>query len=197
MQNDRLHGYTLVEVLIALSIFVIIIAIISSSFIQILKNVDSTKHHEERLADIQSMLMILQFDLSQAIAKTEKQKNINAPQGSFYTKNDKLHFCKMGNVNPYYEFNRSTLENVQYSIENGRFIRNFKNTEELNYKSQNLLNDVESVKWIFYDSKLNQYNIWPPIRDFEYKTPSAIKITIMIKNFGQIEKYIAMANNEQ
>lgn len=196
MLNRNHDGYTLIEVLASLAIFVIVVAIISFTFIQILKNVDIVKRKEERISDIQAMLTVLQFDFSQVIAKTIIQKSNKEPKGSFYTQNNLLHFCKSGNINPNYEFKRSSLEEVEYAVEKGQLIKSFKNDQDNRYKKQILLDNVQNIQWVFYDTNLGQYTNWPPTQDWAYTTPIAIKLTLKLNDFGTIEKTIDMANHE-
>lgn len=196
MLKLKAKGYTLIEVLAALAIFVIIVGIISFTFIQILKNIDLVKQKEERLSDIQAMLTVIQFDLSQVIEKADIQKGTNQPKGSFYTLNNLLHFCKTGNINPDDQFKRSSLEEIEYYIENNQLIKKFKNDENNAYKTQLLLDQVQQLKWVFYDAKLGQYTNWPPTQDWAYTTPIAIKLTIVLKDYGEINKTIDMAHHE-
>src|SRR5437762_486428 len=111
------RGYTLAEVLIALFIFVIIISTIGYSLIHIAQSVKSLKVTEQRLTEIQLMLTLVNFDLNQVINKERPD------QGSFYTRANKLHFIKTGNINPHYQFNRSCLEEVVYHFENSNLVR--------------------------------------------------------------------------
>ncbi len=188
-------GYTLIEVLAALFIFVIVIAIISGSFLQILKSVKFSKGNEERLADIQVMISTLQFDFSQVINKVEVKKN-NQLQGSFYTSGNKLHFVKTGDINPDYELKRSCLEEVEYYLEGNKIIKSFKEDNIVSIKKEILLDKVHSLKWVFIDQKLAQYPNWPPTQDWQYHTPAGIKITMELEDIGTIEKVIEMAHHE-
>ncbi len=188
-------GYTLIEVLAALFIFVIVVAIISGSFLQILKSVKFSSSSEERLSDIQVMLSTLQFDFSQVINKVEVKK-INQIQGSFYTSGNKLHFVKTGDINPDYQMKRSCLEEVEYYLEGNKIIKNLKEDDKPTFKKEVLLDKVQSFKWIFIDQKFGQYPNWPPTQDWQYNTPAAIKLTIELEDIGTIEKIIEMAHHE-
>lgn len=190
-------GYTLIEVLAALTIFIIIISIVSYSFIQILKNTDGVKVKEERIIAIQAMVTILQFDLSQVISKVSlSQKNPIQPVGSFYTRAKHLHFYKTGNINPDEEYNRSSLEEVEYYLENNQLIKLSKNDTQSNFKKQVLLENVTGFDWVLYDNQLGQYPNWPPTQDWQYTTPAIIKLTITLADVGKIEKIIDMANHD-
>ncbi|MBS0287055.1 MAG: type II secretion system minor pseudopilin GspJ [Proteobacteria bacterium] len=189
------RGYTLVEVLAALTIFIIIISIISYTFLQILKNTDSVKLKEERIIAIQSMITILEFDLSQVIAKVSQSQNSPQPTGSFYTRANHLHFCKTGNINPDYEYDRSSLEEIEYYLENEQLVKLSKNDKQVTYKKQILLDNITGFEWALYDNRLGQYKNWPPTQDWQYTTPSIIKLTITLKDVGKIEKIIDMANH--
>ena len=68
--------------------------------------------------------------------------------------------------------------------------------EDNRYKKQILLDNVQNIQWVFYDTNLGQYTNWPPTQDWAYTTPIAIKLTLKLNDFGTIEKTIDMANHE-
>lgn len=177
-------GYTLVEVLTALFIFVIVMAIVSYSLIQVINNVNILKKTEKRLAQIQMMLSIVTFDLSQIINKETEQK------ASFYTETNKLHFIKTGNINPHYQYNRSSLEEIEYRLENSKMIKASKEVDKNSFKPQILLEEVVSLKWVFIDDKFKEYTLWPPTQDWRFEKPIAIKLIIELSDIGLIEKIV-------
>lgn len=196
MQKKSAKGYTLIEVLAALAIFIVIVAIISATFTQMLKNIDIVKQKEERLTEIQAMLTILQFDLSQTISKTDLQGPNRQPKGSFYTQNSILHFERTGNINPEFILQRSTLQSIEYFIKNEQLIKRFKNDGENSFKEQVLLSGVQAFEWIFWDNNKGQYTNWPPTNDWAYLTPMAVKLNITLNDYGTIEKIIDMGHHE-
>ncbi len=194
---NQQNGYTLIEVLATLVIFFIIISIVSVTLVQILNNVDSIKQKEQRLTSIQEMITIFQFDLSQVTAKvTQSDTNKNQLLGTFYTKNNILHFYKSGYINPGYEYNRSSLEEVEYRLDKQQLIRLSKTDNEKSYRTQVILDNVSDFKWVLYDKKLSQYTNWPPTQDWQFLTPTAIKLEVNLKDLGQIVQIVDMASHE-
>jgi general secretion pathway protein J len=193
--NKGYQGYTLIEVLAALFIFIILVSMVSFSFIRMLKNTELIKAKEERLVDVQMALVTLQFDLSQAIDK-QMIINKNDLQGSFYTRNNALHFYKMGNINPEEQFNRSSIEEVEYKIIDGDLIKRIKEDDTSKPINQILLRGVTSMEWRFIDSKFSTYSLWPPTQDWQFKIPSAVNLTLTLKDMGPIEKMIELANHD-
>lgn len=183
--SKKHSGYTLIEVLITLFIFVIIVSIISYSFIQILKNTEMVKAKEERLVDIQVAINTLSFDLSQVI-----------PKGPFTQHNNKLHFFKIGNMNPYYQFNRSSIEEVSYQLNNNMLYRISKEDNTADTQKQVLLQQVQAFQCVLFDKNLKQYTLWPPTADWSSNTPFAIQITMVLEDVGMIQKMIEMVPHE-
>ncbi len=181
------QGYTLIEVLIAMFIFVIIMATIGFSLIYILKNIEILKKTENEITEIQLMLTLVNFDLNQVVDKEAPGK------GSFYTSDNKLHFIKTGAINPANQFNRSNLEEVEYQLENNNFIRAYRMDDDHHYKKQSLLTHVTSLKWIFIDDNNHEYTLWPPTQDWQYNKPKAVKLRIETKALGPIEKIVDTA----
>lgn len=189
------QAFTLIEVMVALFIFVIITAIISASLMQVLSNVKTVRIKQERLMDIQTVLATMQFDLSQIIVKPEISETGIAP-GSFYTRENSLHFFKMGNVNPAFQLKRSSIEEVIYRIEEGNLIRLSKSSDENNYFRQIVLNDVQDLQWQFLDPKGAQYAIWPPTQDWAYKIPVITIGLLTLADYGVITITAEASNYE-
>ncbi len=179
-------AFTLVEVLLALFIFVIVVGIITGSMVQVLNNSKIIKDKESHLMDLQTMLSILQFDLMQVV-EAPLFSNNNQARGSFYANSHMLHFYKLGNVNPDYRFNRTSIEEVQYTLENNTLFRMSKNSNEGEFFKQALIGKVNNLTWTFYDDNAKQYTLWPPVQDFAYKTPIAIVARITFEQEGIIE----------
>jgi len=186
-------GYTLIEVLVALFIFVILVSMISFSFTRLLKNTEIIKSNEERLIDIQTALVTLQFDLAQTIAKPIVISS-NELQGSFYTQSNVLHFYKTGNINPEERLARSSIEEIQYKIVNNNLIKITKEDNSTKTINQILLRGVDALEWQFIDKNLAYYSLWPPTRDWQFEIPIAVKFTLTLPDLGPIEQIIELAN---
>lgn len=194
VKNNK--GYTLIEVLAALFIFIILVSMVSFSFIKMLKNTELIKANEERLVDVQMALVTLQFDLSQAVSK-EMIINSHDLRGSFYTRDNLLHFYKIGNINPQDQFNRSSIEEVEYSIVDGNLVKRTKEDNDSKVINQIVLRGVTSIEWRFMDKKFSYYSLWPPTQDWQFRIPFAVTFTLNLKDIGPIEKVIELANNEK
>lgn len=193
-KNHYQIGYTLIEVLAALFIFVILVSMISFSFMRMLKNTEIIKANEDRLVDVQMALVTMQFDLSQVVNKPLIINNHDS-QGSFYTRNNSLHFYKMGNINPEERFNRSSIEEIEYKIIDGNLVKRSKEDNTSKTTNQILLRNVTSLEWRFIDTRFSNYSLWPPTQDWEFKIPLAIKFTLNLQDLGSIEKMVELAND--
>jgi type II secretion system protein J len=182
-------------VLLALFIFAIVIVIISTSLIQLLNNTNIMRDKQSRLVDIQSMLAMIQFDLSQVINVNENA-NQGQIQGSFYSKDNALHFYKMGNVNPNFSYNRTSLEEVEYRLEQDKLLRFSKDSDETRFYKQVLIDKVTSIQWQFMDAQGRQYALWPPVQDWTFKTPLVIVALVELADQGKLEIVVEASNHE-
>lgn len=193
--NRQIKAYTLIEVLVALFIFVILTAIIAGSLLQLLTNSKIIRAEQARLMDVQTMLATLQFDLSQ-VADRPEFTTLGQAKGSFYTKANSLHFYKMGNVNPGFQFNRTSMEEVEYRLEAGKIIRLSKSSDDGTFHKQILLTDVHKLNWKFLDAQTREYGIWPPTQDWAFKVPVIITGIVELPDYGVIEIMAESSNHE-
>lgn len=188
-------GYTFIEVLIALFVFIMVMFIVSVGFIQILKNGTSLRASQDRVNRLQLMLSIISFDLAQAVITFEGNSTARM-RGAFYADQRRLHFIKTGNINPNDQFDYSSLEVIEYLVEGNTLVRLSKNSNETTYKKLLLWQGVSGIRWQFIDSLNRQYDIWPPTQDWAYKNPRVVKIIMQLADFGPIEKVVELASYE-
>lgn len=182
----KVKGFTLVEILVALFVFILIVGMISIAFRQVMINREILTEHLDEWLAIQTSMSILQNDMKQ-IANWQRTVATNAP-GSFYTKDNNLYFSKFGYINPGYVKSDSTLRKIQYQITNGQLIRRvFDQDNQLQYQ-QVIFNGFDKITLTFYDEKQGRYDLWPPTAQWRNKIPYGIAFNFSHPKFNRIER---------
>lgn len=194
------QGFTLLEVLIAISIFSVVSLAGFTIFDTVLRGDESSKIRTERQNELQRGFLLIERDFSQ-IAKRTLRVNGEAPQENFlqtaeddFLGNDQaLAFVRYGWTNPNLLLPRSEMQSVAYRL-------NEKTVERLHFnfvdavvgqepKIRALLTDVDSLTFEFYDGKKWQ-------KKWSGNTlPLAIAIEVDTLDFGLIRRQFLVAGD--
>lgn len=183
------HGFTLIEVLVALFIFAILSALLFGAISQVEKNKSLFTQSNETLDEFQKAMILIQFDFSQVVRGyyLDIKKN---PQGAFYANEQSLNFDRLGHVNPGFLLKQSAIERVTYLLEGNQLIRREARGDQV------LLQGVKSVQWRFYGSKGEKFDIWPPVQNLRFDIPMAVEIAIDHEIHGFIEQIVELPFEE-
>jgi len=194
------QGFTLLEVLIAISIFSVVSLAGFTIFDTVLRGDESSKIRTQRQNDLQRAFLLIERDFTQ-IAKRTMRINGEAPQESFlqtaddsFLSNDQaLAFVRHGWTNPGLLLPRSEMQSVAYRQKDNTLERlhfNFVDAvvgQEPRIRA--LLTDVESLAFEFYDGKKWQKE-WSG-----KKLPLAIAIELDTLDFGLIRRQFLVAGD--
>lgn len=192
LRNTK-KGFTLLEVLIAISIFAVISLASFSIFDTVLTSEASSKLRTERINELQRAFLIIERDLLQ-IARRSIRLNGEKPiegylhtdSSQFFSSNQMLGFVRHGWTNPGLLLPRSDLQSVAYQL-------NDKVLERLHFnfvdpvvgeepKVRLLISGVNSMAFEFYDGKKWQKQIQ------DNALPFAIAIEINTEDYGMIRR---------
>src|ERR1043166_8093444 len=127
------QGFTLVEILIALSIFAVMSVIISSVLFTVFKTRSRVNEHADRLSELQFAVILMQRDFEQAILRSITDEN-GTPLPGLMGDSTHIEFTRTGYTNPLYQEQRSSLQRVAYYINMDKLMR--KNWPSLDRTSQ-------------------------------------------------------------
>lgn len=171
------RGFTLIEVLVALSIFSIM-AVMGTSILYTMFNTrDTTAEHANRMSQLQMAMVLIEQDLTQIVMQPLDLQS------------DHLEFSRGGIVHPDNKKMGSTLNRVRYSVDNYELIRQ---SDELNQiihpsakttQSRILLRDVQAFKVAYIDRRLQTHDLWRANR-----VPFGIRVSLTLKEVGEISK---------
>ncbi len=116
----RSRGFTLIELMVAISIFAVLTVAGWQVFNNLIKVRERTSIKAEQLAAVQEAYEQLSRDFSQVIARPVAIAN--ATEAAFYLNNNEFHLTRTGIIDPLQQ-GVSPLARVQYMLVQGQLIR--------------------------------------------------------------------------
>ena len=199
-QKVHQQGFTLLEVLIAISIFSVVSLAGFTIFDTVLRGDESSKIRTERQNELQRAFLLIERDFSQIAKRTlringEKPKEsfLQTAEDSFLDNEQAIAFVRYGWTNPGLLLPRSEMQSVAYRLTDNTLERLHFNFVDAvvgqDPKIRPLLSDIEGVSFEFYDGKEWQKK-WPG------KTlPLAIAIELESLDFGLIRRQFLVAGD--
>lgn len=196
MRNQRaLHGFTLLEILVALLIFSIISVIMVNALHSAIDNQAAIDKRASRLADLQRALLLMSRDIEQSINRPIMVGTSN--EGAFIGDPNAITFTHTGLANPFLA-NHSTLQRTKYSLEGGAFTRSTWTTLDRTDKSpvntRPLMPSVSQLQFKYLDQSGKFSDTWPPKGAEQARTlaqsgsylPFAVQVTLVFSDWGKL-----------
>ena len=194
--KTKSEGFTLLELLIAMSIFSLISIMSFSGLNNVLFSKQVIDDELQRLSDIQRSMLNLSRDISQTIERPIRDGlggNSAAITGGNNIDSTVLELTRNGWRNPA-DHTRSQLQRVAYSFEDNQLIRLY--WHQLDHLLTDepvrrvLLNDVEDIQIRYLDKEwLDRWPIQIPNSDtVPPALPRAVEITLTLKDWGKITR---------
>lgn len=197
MKRRSVGGFTLLELLVALSVF----AMISVMAYTGLRNVLQTKQHTEqrakRIQRLQSTMLMLERDLSQIATMRGVRNDFGDVEPALRTADFgaiSLEFTRAGWRNPT-GMARSTLQRVAYGIEE-ESLRRFSWTVLDRAQGSTsdqfvLLEGVREMRLRYLGSGGDWQEQWPPLgqeQTVPASSPRALEVTLQLDDLGEIRR---------
>ncbi|MGD8911277.1 MAG: type II secretion system minor pseudopilin GspJ [Candidatus Thiodiazotropha sp.] len=181
------RGFTLLELLIAITIFSIIAAFVYSGLKVVLDTEHQTSLHGKRIAKLQLGFNLIQRDIEQLVSRPIRDQYGDqqpAMQGSD-SSSILLEFTRGGFANPM-QISRSSLQRVGYVYEDDTLYRltwpTLDRPQDSEPHRQKLIEDITSVELVFYDDELQEKQEWPPrTTGTDDEDPNALPVSIELK----------------
>jgi general secretion pathway protein J len=173
----RKNGFTLIEILIALTIFSIMAVMGTTVLYSVFSARDRTTEHAVRLSDIQIAMVLLDRDITQIL---------DAP---LQLDNNAMEFTRGGMVNPLAAKKRSTLLRVSYSLHDKTLVRTINRLNQVIGTMRRdditlpLLKKVDKLDITYMDKRYQTHQTWRA-----RQLPNAIRITLSLDDFGEISE---------
>lgn len=197
------RGFTLLELLIALSIFAVMAAMAYGGLSSVIEARTQVDARLERTQRLQQSVHRLQSDLEQTAARGVRD-GFGDPRPALATEPDAgLSFTRHGWRNPLNE-PRSHLQRVRYRLdEEGRLIRHHWRVLDRAQDSAPvetvLLEDVQRMEWRFLDADREWRDHWPPATGAaqpstprETRLPLAAELHLTTEDRGEMRLLFAI-----
>lgn len=199
--ENKYQGFTLLELLVALSIFSMISVMAYGGLQTVITIRNSTQQTSARMAEVQIAMTRIVNDLRQAVAR-----NIRDEHGDFLvamksgvSSGDIMEWSRAGYRNPAH-LKRSNIQRVAYKVEQHKLIRLtwpvLDRAQDTLAMETEILSKVESVEWRFFNSKNIWVSEWPEQKGtaVAFDLPQAVEINVVLEDFGLIQRLILLAN---
>ncbi len=201
MSNNQTHGFTLIEILIAMFIFTILSIMMAGALHSIINLQSGADRTAERLRNLQMVIVRVSRDLEQTVNRPVKTSN-NQDASAFFGNEHGFAFTHGGMAGrPGY----STLERTEYICGKKGFYRMAWDVLDLAEKSPKpsqrlLLENVTDGYFEYMDDKQGFHKDWP-VKDGSSSSnnkplPRAVRMTLTIQDWGTIRQtYVIPAEN--
>ncbi len=202
--TPRSRGFTLIEVLIASSIFSIISVAAFAGFQVISRTKVGQEQTQDQLAALERTFLIMGQDITQILPRPisdELGGERRAIELSNYGTTT-LEFSRAGWVNPAPEMlpARSEIQRVAYTAYDGKLQRitwyQLDRMVEGTENTRSLLNDVDTLRWRFLDNQRQWLDNWPPASaqpNDPFPMPVAIQVVVEHKLLGDLNRIFVVA----
>lgn len=194
--KQSIHGFTLLELLVAVTIFSVLSAMAYGGLRNVIDNSQQTDLSMQRLQEVQLAVLKISRDLSQLAQRRIRDEYGNSQDylisgtgGDIF-----IEFSRNGRRNPA-ELQRSHLQRVAYKLEENQLYRldwpHLDRPQEMQPYESVLLSDVESVSIRFLDRNNEWHDQWPPLNtnlqaNDMSESLSAIEFTLELTDWGEI-----------
>jgi general secretion pathway protein J len=186
-------GFTLIEVLLAISIFAMISLASFSIFDGVLKSDEYSQQHMKRLTEVQRAWILIERDFLQIAQRSMRVDGEEPLEGFIHTDVDALQssdqaiaFVRNGWTNPGLLIPRSDVQSVAYRLYDNQLQRLHYNFVDAivgeEPKIRPLINGVTALKFEYFYKKK-----WQKQLD-DKNSPLAIKVIIETEDLGEIHR---------
>lgn len=196
-------GFTLLEVLIAVAIFVIVGMLAMTGYNELVTQSDRVEVNAARTRAVQSTIMRMSQDFATLEPRPVREAlgdELDAALRAGKNTEQLVEFTHSSWSNPA-GVPRSTLQRVGYRLENNKLRREYwgvlDRTMTQEPTSVVLLDRVKSLNLRFMGADRDWKDQWPPLgysgRDTKLVRPLAVEITIELEDWGKITRIIEVA----
>ena len=190
------HGFTLLELLVAVAIFSVLSAMAYGGLRNVIDNSQQTDLTMQRLQEVQLAVLKISRDFNQLANRSIRDEYgndqdylVSSEGGDIF-----VEFSRNGRRNPA-ELQRSHLQRVAYKLEENQLYRldwpHLDRPQEMQPYESVLLSDVESASVRFLDTNNEWHDQWPPLNtnlqasDLS-ESLTAIEVTLELTDWGEI-----------
>ena len=195
-------GFTLLELLVALSIFSVLSVMAYGGLQTVITTKQSTEKAADRISEIQLVMMRISNDLRQAVTRKIRDEYgdfLPAMQSS-QNGDETMAWTRAGYRNPA-QLKRSNVQRVAYKLEQQKLIRItwpvLDRAQDTEAMETEVLVNIESIEWRFLNGADEWVSAWPEAgtKAGLFPLPKAVELTLELQDWGKIRRLILLANN--
>ena len=203
MTRLRQQGFTLIEIMVAVAIFAVMSVIAWGALNRSLSDTEMLTNRMDRLQAIQRTVRFLANDLSQAaprsvrseLGDSQRPALMSSISGDFA-----LELTHGGWNNPA-GLPRGSQQRSAYRLEEDKLVRYHWNVLDRTYSNEPavtvLLDNVESLFFVFYDDTGGNSESWPPQSAVGATStrirPRAVEVVLSLSDVGEITRLVEVA----
>lgn len=189
----KFKGFTLIEILIALTVFAILASITSSTLYYAFNTRTRVNEQSERMSTLQLAISLLQQDFSQTVERAIRGNDMRLFP-VFVGRADYVEFTRDGDVNPGSIEKRSTLKRIAYVCQEGALIR--RTWDSLDPANRNkhanklLIDNLSDCHFGYLNQNVQVFSEWraDAVNQNQNKEslPKAVQVNLTLRNQGEI-----------
>jgi general secretion pathway protein J len=196
------QGFTLLELLVALSIFSVLSVMTYGGLQTVISTKQSTEQSADRIAELQLVMMRISHDLRQAVPR-----KIRSEHGDFLFSmqssqngDETMAWTRAGYRNPA-RLKRSNVQRIAYKLKEQKLIRVawpvLDRAQDTEAMETEVLTNVETIEWRFLNEQEEWVSAWPEEGEKAELNPlpKAVEFIFELKDWGKIRRLILVANN--
>jgi general secretion pathway protein J len=199
----RQQGFTLIEIMVAVAIFAVMSVMAWGALSRSLTDAEMLTARMDRLQAIQRSVRFLVTDISQAAPRSVRNElgDTQVPAIlSSLTGDFALELTHGGWNNPA-GLPRGSQQRSAYRLEEDELVRYHWNVLDRTYSNEPvatvLLDDVESLLFLFYDDSGASSEVWPPQNavgpNSARMRPRAVELVLSLADVGEITRLVEVA----
>lgn len=195
-------GFTLLELLVALSIFSVLSVMAYAGLQTVITTKTSTQQAAERIAEVQLVMMRISNDLRQAISRKIRDEYGDFLPAMQSEKNgdETMAWTRAGYRNPA-QLTRSNIQRVAYKLEQEKLIRItwpvLDRAQDTEAMESEVISNVDSIEWRYLNNENEWLSSWPAEGENIglYPLPKAVEITLELQDWGKVKRLILVTND--
>ena len=181
-------GFTLFEMVIAVSIFAVMGVIAFTALGQMTRTGQAVGEANNRLSDLQFAVVYFKRDWTQ-VSPRKIRNQYGDEESNIVLDEDVITFTRSGWSN-LLGHKRSNLQRVQYLLVDNQLRRRYWNSLDQGIGEEplevTLLDDVESMEIVFQDGSGKSIGSWPDTRSSQGSKPIVLAFRLELKDMGDI-----------
>jgi general secretion pathway protein J len=197
------HGFTLLEVLVAVVVFGIISLLAYGGYNQLIQQSDIVERSAGRTRAVQSTMQRMTEDFAMLEPRPIREplgESLEPALRSGVGAETLADLTRSGWTNPA-GIPRSTLQRVTYRLENNKLRRAYWNALDRTLTAEPtsavLLDKVRTVSFRFMDQNQSWHDQWPPLGysgpDAARLRPIAVEITLDLEDWGKLVRLVEVS----